>query len=468
MAYNNRLEIKGGVLAGYNGEEEIVFIPEGVKEIGACAFNSCHIKRVFCPDSLKRIGFGAFQGCDKLKEIVMPEDVIIEDMAFDECHCLADENGFVIKGGIMFGYFGSKTDIELPESIRRIGVFCFQNCKYLKSIVLPSTVIEIGAFAFSGCSNLISINITEYVEKIGRNAFQGCYKLADEQGFVIVKDILFDYVRYPLQSKRGIDIPKGVAKIDSSAFKKCSCIESVFIPKSVKEICTFAFYGCTSLKRVIIQGENTVIGEYTFKGCCNLTELNISNELTNIKSGAFKGCSVLSDEQGFVIINNILFDYFGKEEYILIPDGVTKISYNAFHNNGEMISISIPESVVEIDERAIYACEKLTKVKLPSDMAPESCMGAIRGCPMLKDKDGFLIIDGILFQCPVTEEMDEQLIIPDNVKAISTLAFFADYKSVIIPDSVEKIHKSVMDELERLENVRLPESYTVFGESYEF
>lgn len=50
---------------------------------------------------------------------------------------------------------------------------------------------------------------------------------------------------------------------------------------------------------------------------------------------------------------------------IVIPDGVTEISYAAFNDCSSLTEIVIPESVIEIGEGAFVRCESLKKVSMP-------------------------------------------------------------------------------------------------------
>ncbi len=121
-------------------EGEIV-IPEGVTEIGECAFNSgCAIRSVIIPDSVKVIGRWAFAFCRELQEVVIGNSVTkIGEKAFWECTNL--------KGVI------------IPESVTSIGnnAFCYSeyyggNSDSYKGILdyvlIGGSVADIGENAF--------------------------------------------------------------------------------------------------------------------------------------------------------------------------------------------------------------------------------------------------------------------------------------------------------------------------------
>ena len=93
--------------------------------------------------------------------------------------------------------------------------------------------------------------------------------------------------------------------------------------------------------------------------CESLSGIVIPDSVTHIGFGAFCNCENLANEDGFVIVNNILYDYWGDAESIIIPDGVTAIEDSALPN--DIINITIPESVTSINSPAINPCgEKFT------------------------------------------------------------------------------------------------------------
>ena len=57
------------------------------------------------------------------------------------------------------------------------------------------------------------------------------------------------------------------------------------------------------------------------------------------------------DKDGFVIVKDIIFQYYGEESDVKIPDTVTIIGREAFTDNTNLINIHIPDSVVEIRDR---------------------------------------------------------------------------------------------------------------------
>ena len=99
---------------------------------------------------------------------------------------------------------------------------------------------------------------------------------------------------------------------------------------------------------VVIPNGVTSIGDYAFSNCSNITSINIPDSVTYIGKYAFLGCEGLKDENGFVIIRDILFGYYGDDENITIPQGTKAISRKAFLKSINLTIVNIPDSVTSI------------------------------------------------------------------------------------------------------------------------
>ena len=207
--------------------------------------------------------------------------------------------------------------------------------------------MTIGEKAFSDCANLASIMIPNSVEKIGSNAFYRCNALADVNGLIIVRDVLYGCCK-PCEN---IEIPVGVTKIDSRAFAWDNRIRRIVIPNSVR-----------------------CIGDSAFELCENLSELLISGDVEHIGKSAFSGCRALADENGLVIVQNTVYSYCGyTEDRITIPEGIVAIDNVAFFER-DIHSVLIPSSVESIGTLAFGRCEFLKQIVLPkSRIADLNC-----------------------------------------------------------------------------------------------
>ena len=77
----------------------------------------------------------------------------------------------------------------------------------------------------------------------------------------------------------------------------------------------------------------------------------------------------------FEIKDNVLVKYHGKEDYIMIPDGITRIGEYAFCDRKNLCTgimqikgVYIPEGVVSIGYSAFRNCYNLERVSLPESL----------------------------------------------------------------------------------------------------
>ncbi|MBR6180460.1 MAG: leucine-rich repeat domain-containing protein [Prevotella sp.] len=71
----------------------------------------------------------------------------------------------------------SLQSINIPNSVKTIGIFAFFKCTSLQSIHIPNSVTTIGNLAFLECTSLKSIIIPNSVTTIGRRALGECTSL---------------------------------------------------------------------------------------------------------------------------------------------------------------------------------------------------------------------------------------------------------------------------------------------------
>ena len=182
------------------------------------------------------------------------------------------DDGYVIRNGILFDYFGNSGDVTIPESVVIISGGAFLDNTELKSVNIHEGVKHIGHYAFSRCRNLKTISISNPETSIGYKAFYGCKGLADKKGFVIYKDILQDY----LGSDTDVTIPKGVTEICDSVFSQKDKMTSVTIPDTVTTIGREAFNDCRNLATAVIPDSVRTMGTEVFRSCSSFTLAQIT------------------------------------------------------------------------------------------------------------------------------------------------------------------------------------------------
>lgn len=154
----------------------------------------------------------------------------------------------------------------------------------------------------------------------------------------------------------------------------------------------------------------------------------------------FGGCTNASDSSGgngsagetnFTIKtvggDTVLTGYEGEKPQgnIILPNGITKIGYNAFLNCSDLTGqLVIPEGVTVIDAGAFSGCEKLDKLILPSTLT------SIRGFAFYQCKNlaGELVLHGNLTyigQKAFTNcsNLSGELVLPASLTTLGDLAF---------------------------------------------
>ena len=436
-----------------------LILSEGVMSIGEWAFSDCtSLTSIVLPNSVTSIGYFAFSGCTSLESIVIPDSVTsIGSDAFSDCVSLKS--------------------IKIPEGVKTIGTSAFSGCTSLKSIEIPEGVTSIGFYTFYGCTSLESIVIPEGVTSIGASAFYDCTSL--ESVILLKREATFpesvtppqrevtsidNHAFYGCTSLESIELPDSVTSIGDRAFEYCSSLESIVIPSSVTNIGDAAFYNCTSLVKIV----NNSSLVFTF-GSSEHGYIAQYAEIIQNADGEkmYKKDTYIETEEGFVFEYEdgeyTLIMYIGTEDtvtlpeningspyeiyefrgakHVIIPEGVTSISYLAFDGCTSLESIVIPDTVTSIDAYSFRHCTSLKNIEIPEGVTSIG-FSAFEGCASL-----------------------ESIMIPKGITSIewSTFRGCTSLKSIDIPDTVTRIDNEAFYGCISLTNFDIPDKLWYIG-----
>ena len=352
------------------------------------------------------------------------------------------------------------TSIYIPNSVKSIGGFAFENNKNLESVHLPENGCTIGhrdrygdAYdsIFNGCISLKTITIPNGLDVIDRTHFEtyisalSAPKL-ESVTFVKGTSTICNGLLANCPSLKSINIPDSVKSIGACAFRDCEALESIDIPDSVKSIGNYAFSGCEALESVRLPEGGCEIGAKTgygdcgriFSGCTSLKSIAIPDGLTtpdahNSTTGAFAAPAL---------------------ESVAIADNASAIDSGLLANCPSLKSVDIPDSVKSIGAFAFSGCEALESVRLPEG-------GCEIGSVFFSYNDGPKRYGNVFQGCALLTNLH----IPKGITALSSENYYAwDYsmfsapalKSVTFEDSVNALSASMFKNCEALEAVSIP------------
>jgi len=524
-----------------------LIIPDDVIRIGAYAFAGCiALNSVTIPIGVEKIGSSAFSGCTGLTSVTIPQIVCDTTLAkifpdsYSKIKKVVFNDNVTSIGANLFSGCASLSDITIPETVTQIGSSAFAGCTGLTSVTIPQIVCDstlskvfpdsysniakvvfldnvtsIGASLFSGCESLSDIEIPDRITYIGNGAFKGCGLLADNDGFVVYRNVLYDY----LGASAEIALPSTVTNVSPYSFKGNSCVTSVIIPEALEIIGAYAFSGCDSLVNVDMKEGVKDIGDRSFNNCRGLKNVSIPDSVTNICENAFDGCSSLNSAviSKYVIdktVRNVFPSVYMNLKEISVLDGVTEIGDSAFYGCGSLEKVTIPDSVTRIESYAFYGCRKMTSAAIPfgvesignyafydclsmteisiPDIVSDIGYNAFGGCGNLVKvripqyvldrtiKDVFPSAYRNLREIEVSDNVTnigskafygceslEEITIPDNVASVGDSAFMycSSLTSAYLPDGLISVGKNAFNGCSSLSSIEIPDSVTSIGDS---
>ena len=400
---------------GCTGLKQVTF-SNGLKEIGENAFYGCfRLEDPTLPQSLETIGRGAFYLNVSMEHLTIPASVTsIGDYAFGTWPITNEEFVHITSANLKTVVFeaGSTlteipdqcfqhqkrlSSITIPESVTKIGVRAFEECRSLNGFAFPKGLQTIGDYAFRGAfygssdqntdeeapSPSFALSIT--AREIGDYAFAECYHVSSAAipnavslGTCVFKDLGEYFSGEPETDSFPLTLPSTLTTIEDGAFTKIRF--STFI---VPENSTTLFTDGNGL-----YFNNELVG---FAKNKNTADYEIISGTTKIASGVFQ--TDLSIVQSITIPTTVkeigtgafrnAFNSYESETELAIPDSVITIGTDCFSNNNSLAKVTLGSGITELPDQSFNQNEALREVILNGAVTSigESCF---RRCEKLQ------------------------------------------------------------------------------------
>lgn len=333
------------------------------------AFAGTALESIFVPSSVSYIAGDAFANCQKLQEIEVSQDNktfssdgndIVKDITTNKL--LVGSSSSVIADGITeigdYAFSGRNiATLSLPNSVRKIGTYAFENtpleianinhatvisdgafknCTLLSQVIIStnSTMTEIGADAFNSCSSLTRFTVPQTVKTIGDRAFANCSSLTN---FGFAQNTVIEH-------------------IGELALMSCA-ISSFYLPSTVTYVGEGVLADCSNLTSIRVGEENTI---YTDKNSNIIVDVQNKILLASCSTSTniFNDITVIANYALYGVENDNLVN-------IELPETITNIGEKSFFNTS-IQSIKIPKSMLSIANQAFEGCENLKVVTIDS------------------------------------------------------------------------------------------------------
>ena len=401
-------------------------IPEGTLCVAGESIFSTAFKAINIPASVVNIGDRAFLNCEANEAYTVSEDNLY--YSADEHGVLYNKDKTVL---ISYPRANTATHFTVPETVKEIEPYAFNNCANLESVTVSEGVKSIGESAFYGCTSLVDIELPDSLREIGVFAFEetGYYLDANnwKNSILYIGNhlIKYDPENYPSDTteteiKDGtvsiaeyaipyfpnpLSIPESVRALGPSIFSYSITSETITISKNIEYIGDNVFYKTETIKRfevdennpyyssdeygVLFNKDKTVLISYPVAS--EITEYTIPASVKTIKYSAFSGCQNLryvdfEEDSAMIILGNGAFSNCSSLEGITLPETLKEIGDSAFYSCTSLKNITIPENVMKVRGYVFNNCESLETVEFAENSNLRYLGSAVfESCKVLKE-----------------------------------------------------------------------------------
>ena len=367
--------IENGVLKQYKGNDDTVYIPEGVTKIATYAFKREYSDYekwgMYSGDMTERDN--SFMLKDKFyaRKIVLSSTVKeIESLAIPQNteELVLNEGLEILDDGALYNV--SATILEIPSTLKKIGNDAFSLT--VKKITGNCKEVELADRAFSYTKNLRVLELAG-VKNIPKGLFSECRKITMMSLTGNYAEIKATDLR-KLKKLRAINTSKA---IQGNLKEYCKNLKNNKITVS-SEMKKFGDFFIENKKLVEYTGNSEivkipngvkVIGEGAFAGETNIKKIVMPNTVRKIETGAFAACDMLKSvkfSKKLISIGDEAFCWNTMMEKYNLPKSLKNIGKKAFRKNYSLKTVNVPKKVKTIQFATFENCVNLKKVNMKS------------------------------------------------------------------------------------------------------
>ena len=367
--------IENGVLKQYKGNDDTVYIPEGVTKITSDAFKREYSDYekwgMYSGDMTERDN--SFMLKDKFyaRKIVLSSTVKeIESFAIPQNteELVLNEGLEILDDAALYNV--SATTLEIPSTLKKIGNDAFSLT--VKKITGNCKEVELADRAFGYTKNLRVLELAG-VKNIPKGLFSECRKITRMSLTGSYAEIKTTDLR-KLKKLRAINTSKA---IQGNLKEYCKNLKNNKITVS-SEMKKFGDFFIENKKLVEYTGNSEivkipngvkVIGEEAFAGEINIKKIVMPNTVRKIEKGAFEVCDMLKSvkfSKKLISIGDEAFCWNTMMEKYNLPKSLKNIGKKAFRKNYSLKTVNVPKKVKTIQFATFENCVNLKKVNMKS------------------------------------------------------------------------------------------------------